>query len=393
MRDFTRLNQFLKRLIDTEQLAGCSCVVTRGQDIIFEEYLGFADRENGKRMDENTVFRMYSMTKAPIFAAAMILVERGLMLLDEPISIYFPEYKNAVKFVYLDNGAVDVRPLENPVLVKHALTMGVGLPYGHGVNTALRFATPTEDAMFRMHQEMAAQGPYTLREEIRKAASIPMAFEPGTHWMYGFGSELAAGLVELLTGKEIEQALRELLFDPLDMRDTGMRFFGNIQERLSAFYAEENRKAVRSQPMMDEKHLPGPEHMSGCPRIFSSLHDYANLGRMLACGGEWQGKSIMGRATIDLMRTNQLNAVQLKDYRQDRMMQGLGWGLGPRVVIDKANALTTAPVGEFSYAGGSGPLLTVCPEEELSMTLMYQCRSIHYQDIHLRARNVLYSCI
>lgn len=393
MERFGRLTDFLKRLVDTEQLAGCSCVVTEGQDIVYETYLGYADRENGVPMSEDTVFRMYSMTKAAIFLAAMMLLERGLYLLDEPLYAYFPEYRDARKFVYLPRGAVDTAPLERAPQIRHALTMAVGLPYGHGVDTQLRYPTPSEDAMYRMHQELAAKGPYTLREEIAAAAAVPQAFEPGTHWLYGFGSELAAGLIELLTGKEIEEALRTLLFEPLGMKDTGMRFFGDIPRRLSAFYAEKDGRAVRSQPMMDEKHLPGREHLSGCPRLFSSLRDYAALGTMLACGGVYRGEAVVGRETIDLMRTNQLNAAQLKDYRQDRMMQGMGWGFGPRVMIDRVDGLSTAPVGEFSFAGGSGPLLTVCPEKQISMTLMYQRRSVHYEDIHLRARNVLYGCV
>ncbi len=393
MKQFDRLTAFLTRLIDQEQLAGCSCVVTQGQDIVYENYLGYADREAGRKMSEDTVFRMYSMTKAPIFTAAMMLFERGLFLMDEPIANYFPEYQNVQKHVYLENGAVDVAPLEHPIQIRHALTMAMGLPYGHGVDTHLRYPTPTEDAMYRMHQELGGKGPFTLREEIRAAAKVPVAFEPGTHWMYGFGSEIAAGLVELLTGQEIEQALKTLLFEPLGMKDTGMRFFGDIPQRLSAFYAEKDGKLVRSQPMMDEKHLPGDEHLSGCPRLFSTLRDYAALGRMLACGGMYQGRSVMGRETINLMRTNQLNDAQLADYRRDRMMAGLGWGFGPRVMIDKVAGMSTAPIGEFSYAGGSGPLMTVCPEKELSMTLMYQRRSVHYEDIHLRARNVLYSCV
>lgn len=393
MDRFTRLTAFLQRLIEEEQLAGCSCAVTQGQEIVYETYLGYADRENKKPMAEDTVFRMYSMTKAPIFTAAMMLFERGMFLMDEPVARYFPEYEHVYKHVYLPGGGVDVVPLEHPIQIRHALTMAMGLPYGHGVDTELRYPTPTETAMYQMHKALEKQGPYTLREEIRAAAGVPVAFEPGTHWLYGFGSEITAGLIELLTGMEIEQALRSLLFDPLGMKDTGMRFFGDIQQRLSAFYAEKDGKLVRSEPMMDEKHLPGQEHLSGCPRLFSTLRDYTALGRMLACGGEYQGRELMGRATIDLMRTNQLNETQLADYRKDRMMAGLGWGYGPRVMIDKVAGMSNAPLGEFSYAGGSGPLLTVCPEKQVSMILMYQRRSIHYEDIHLRTRNVLYSCV
>lgn len=388
MRDFANLDALLRRLTE-DRLPGIGCVVTQGQEIIYEGYDGYADLESGKPVDENTVFRIFSMTKLPVYTLCMLLYERGLFLPDDPLGDYFPEYAQMKRFVHLDNGGHAVVPLQNPIRIKHILTMAMGLPYGNDSGSPI----PTEAAMYRMHQALAAQGPYSLRDEIRAAAGVPVAFEPGTHWMYGFASELAAGLCELLTGKEIEQALKDELFTPLEMKNTGMRFFGDIPQRLSTFYvADENLRPIRGIPRMDEKHLPGKENLRGCPRIFSNARDFAHLGIMLANGGEYHGKRVMGSQTIDLMRTNQLSPAQLKDF-DGRVTKGYGYGYGVRTLMSKAEAGSNGSIGEFGWEGGSGPYFLVDPEKRMSLTVMYQRSGKDLAEIHLKIRNVTYGCL
>ena len=227
--DFTNLDALLKRLT-AQRLSGIACVMTQGQEIIYERYEGYADLESGRPLREDTVFRIYSMTKLPIYTLCMLLYERGLFLPDDPLADYFPEYGQLKRLVQQDNGGYRVAPLQRTTQVRHVLTMGVGLRYGHRGGSQL----PTEAAMDRMRQALLAKGAYSLRKEIRAAEEVPMAFEPGAHWMYGFSSELAAGLCEVLTGKEIEQALKDELLTPLEMDSTGMRFCGDIPQRLSA---------------------------------------------------------------------------------------------------------------------------------------------------------------
>lgn len=388
MSDFTNMDALLQSLVQ-ERLPGVACVMTRGQDIIYEGYYGCADMESGRPMDADTVFRIYSMTKLPIYTLCMMLYERGLFLPDDPLSDYFPEYARASRFVQLDNGGYRTEPLRSPIQIKHILTMAMGLPYGNDPGSPL----PTESAMYRMHKALREKGPYTLREEIRAAAGVPVAFEPGTHWMYGFASELSAGLCELLTGKEIEQALRDALFTPLDMTSTGMRFFGDIRERLSAFYmADDNLRPVRAEPRMDEKHLPGKEHLQGCPRIFSTARDFSRLGIMLANGGVYGARRLMGGQTIDLMRTNQLSPAQLRDF-DERVTAGYGYGYGVRTLMDKARAGSNGSLGEFGWEGGSGPYFLVDPALKFSLTVMYQRGGRDMAEIHLKCRNVAYGCL
>ncbi|MGN0745787.1 MAG: serine hydrolase domain-containing protein [Aristaeellaceae bacterium] len=388
MMDFTNLDALLKRLT-AQRLPGIACVMTQGQEIIYERYEGYADLESGRPLREDTVFRIYSMTKLPVYTLCMLLYERGLFLPDDPLSDYFPEYGQLKRFVQQDNGGYHVAPLQRTTQVRHVLTMGVGLRYGHRGGSQL----PTEAAMDRMRQALLAKGAYSLREEIRAAAEVPMAFEPGTHWMYGFSSELAAGLCEVLTGKEIEQALKDDLLTPLEMDSTGMRFFGDIPQRLSAYYeADEQLRPVRGVPRMDEKHLPGQENLRGCPRMFATARDFAHLGIMLANGGEYHGQRVMGRQTIDLMRTNQLSPAQLRDF-DGRVTRGYSYGYGVRTLMDRAEAGSNGSLGEFGWEGGSGPYFLVDPEKCMSLTVMYQRSGPDLAEIHLKIRNTAYGCL
>ena len=388
MENFQHMDALLKRLT-AERLPGIGCVMTKGQEVIYEGYYGYADIENRTPVDASTVFRIYSMTRLPIYTLCMLLYEQGLFLPDDPLSQYFPEYASMKKFVQLNNGAGKIVPLQNPILVKHILTMSMGLPYGNDPIATI----PTEAAMYKMHQALQEKGPFSLREEIRAAAEVPVAFEPGTHWMYGFASELSAGLCEVLTGKEIEQALIDSLFAPLEMTSTGMRFFGDIPQRLSKFYvADENLHPVYAAPRMDEKHLHGKENLRGCPRIFSTPMDFAHLGMMLANGGEFHGKRIMSGQTIDLMRPNQLSEQQLEDF-DGRVTMGYGYGYGVRTLMDKAKAGSNGSIGEFGWEGGSGPYFLVDPEKKFSLTVMYQRGGADLSEIHLKLRNTAYGCL
>ena len=251
----------------------------------------------------------------------------------------------------------------------------------------------TSGEMCRVTQELGNGGPNSLEEDVNKAARVPLAFEPGTRWLYGFGSELAARLVEVITGKDIETALRMLLFDPLDMPDTGMRFFGDIQQRMSTFYMRDEQGTLTpGKAFSDDKHLPGREHEQGCPRLFTTAKDFSHLGQMLACAGVYRNQRILGEKTIELMRTNQLNERQLADFRNE-YLDGYGYGLGVRVMMDRADGNSNSPIGEFGWTGGSGTWISMDPQDRASIVYMHQMAPNIEVYHHLRVRAAAYCAI
>lgn len=387
MADFKHLDALLQSFVEHGP-AGCGCAVARHGKLLYEGYFGYADLASGRPVTPDTVYRQYSMTKIAIYTACMMLMEQGRLLLQDPVSKFFPEWEHMQKYVELADGSVAVRPLEQPIRVEHVMNMSCGLPYGH-----MPDGTPTGEAIHRVTQALKQRPEgYTLREEIRAVAAVPVAFEPGTRWRYGFGSELAAGIVEVVTGKPIDEALREMLFDPLGMESTGMLYFGAIESRLATFYTRaEDGTLTPGGAMMDEKSRPGALP-GGCPRLFSTVRDFTVFTQMLACGGIHRGKQIMGRKTITLMRTNRLHGAQLADFR-NAYLDGYGYGLGVRTMMDRAAGGCNASVGEFGWTGGSGTWASIDPAEEVSVVYMHQMAPNMEQYHHLRVRACAYGCL
>jgi len=389
MSDFTHLDQLLKKFAQST-VPGCGCAVAQKGKILYEGYYGMADLEGGRATQPDTEYRQYSLTKVSIFTACMMLFERGLFLLNDPLYAYFPEYRRTKKFLTSANGGVRIVDTEHPILVKHVLSMSCGLPYGRA--NAPYSVNPTQEAMNRMETELG-KGPYTLREEIRRAAEVPVAFEPGTHFLYGFGSELAAGLIEVVTGKRIWDAMDELLFHPLGMKNTGMHYFGDVQKRLAVLYTpkETGFAASANDTDMDRRNRPGSENEGGCPRLFSTVPDYIILTQMLANGGMFRGEHFMGRKTIDLMRANQLTLEALKDFRGP-YLDGYGYGCGVRTLMEQAPGCS-ASVGEFGWTGAAGTYCSVDPAEGVSVVYMHNMMPNQELYHHHRVRNAAYGGI
>lgn len=387
MADFRYLDELLEDFVKKGP-AGCGCMVMREGRVLYEGYHGFADLESGRPITADTVYRQYSMTKIAIYTACMMLLEQGKILLSDPIYEYFPEWKDTMRFQIGEDGKEYVLPLSHPIRVEHIMNMSCGLPYGH-----FNDGTPTGREICRVTNELKKREEgYTLREEIRAVSRVPVAFEPGEHWLYGFGSELAAGLVETVTGRPIQEALKEMIFDPLGMKSTGMIYFGDIESRLATFYTRtEEGKLIPGGSMMDEKSRPGAKPM-GCPRLFSTVPDFAVFAQTLADGGRWGEVQLLGRKTIDLMRTNRLGRQQLADFR-NAYLDGYGYGLGVRTMMDRAAGGSNSSLGEFGWTGGSGTWVSMDPEEKTAVVYMHQMAPNMELYHHHRVRNTVYGCL
>lgn len=389
MSDFSSLDKLLCNFTE-HGLPGCALQIAQNGQILYEGYFGYADIEQKLPVTGKSVFRMASMSKIPLYTVMMMLYEQGKFLLTDPVSDFFPEWRHSRKFIKNPNGYVEAVPTDHPITVSDTLSMKCGLPYcnfpGETNNETLR-------AMQKAMQPLWDKGHYTLREQIRAMADVPLAFEPGTHYLYGFSSELAAGIIEEVCGKSIDDVFEEYLFDPLGMNDTRSHFFGDIRERMVRLYAsnDDGSLTVLHTPL-DDKHLPGPEHECGWARLFSTVNDYSKLMQMLACGGIYQKVRLLGRKTIDMMRSNGLNAAQLADFH-DIYNAGYGYGYGVRTLIDKQKGNHNGSLGAFGWTGGFGTWCEADPSEGLSIVYMHNMmpnREIYY---HHRVRAAAYGCI
>ena len=347
---------------------GAALAVTHHGKVIYEQYCGKADKESGREVGRETLYRMYSCSKVLTAVSLMLLLERGLIQLDDPVSDFLPEYKDAVFCRYTGNNLESFQPVKSLTL-RHLITMTSGLTYGGTFST-------THRAVKEAQQRLEAKGNYTTREFAREMASVPLAFEPGMHWNYGVGHDVLGAAIEVISGRTFGQFMKEEIFDPLDMQDTFFQVPEDKFANLAVNYCFRDGEMVPNNGD-DAKFRTGSLYQSGGGGIVSSLHDYMRFGAMLSMGGTLDGVRVMGRKTIDLMRQNQLCPSALEDFRNAHengwpFMTGYGYGLGVKTLIDQPASGCMGTVGEFSWAGAAGTLISVDPAEEAAIVYMHQ---------------------
>lgn len=385
MKQYEHISNMLKDFVKKGP-AGCGMAIAKDGKIVFEDYQGYANIEKQQPITPDTVYRLFSNTKVIVCAAALILYERGKYLLNEPLYEYFPEYRQHHVVQKNKDGSVDIVPAKNVMLVKDAFRMTVGLPYAFGNSY-------TAQEMTRVRRELTEKyGKYDLQTEIKAMAEVPLEFEPGTQWLYGYGHELVAGLIEVVSGKTVGQFLQEEIFEPLGMESTGYRFRGDIESRMATMYRKTENGLEEFQGFFDEWHKPDAIYEMGGAGLYSTVRDYIRFTQMLANGGTLDGVRILGRKTIDLMRTNQLTEPQLNFFRNS-YLAGYGYGLGVRTMMDPAGGNANVSVGEFGWTGGAGTWASIDPSERFSVVYMHQLAPNLEEYHHLRVRAAAYATL
>ena len=249
MSRFDRLNGLLKSFVDRGP-AGCAFSVSRAGEQVYEGYFGHADLETQKPIAPDTIYRIYSMTKVITCTAALMLYERGLYLLNDPLGEYLPEFKDLQVHHQTPNGNLYTAPAKRPILVKDLFTMSSGLTYGGDQNETERL---TSKVMEELKQKEKAGQKYDVRSLSKALAGIPLAFEPGTHWRYGLSHDVLGALIEVLSGKSFGEFLKEEIFDPLGMKDTFFRIPDEKKDRLCSLYNRSEDGTLNKNTSMDDK--------------------------------------------------------------------------------------------------------------------------------------------
>ncbi|WPX08303.1 serine hydrolase [Caldicellulosiruptor danielii] len=286
---------------------------------------------------------------------------------------------------------MQIEKTKNPILIKHLFTMTMGLPYAHPFRES-----PTAIEMKKVREELIKNyGKYDIVTEAKAMAKVPLEFEPGTRWLYGYGHDVVAALIQIISGKKVSEFLKEEIFEPLGMNDTGYRYFGDIEERMVTCYKRnEDGTLEKTRGIFDEFHQPDSLYEGGGAGLFSTVRDYIKFSQMLANGGVYKGKRIIGRKTIDLMRTNQLDKRQLLDFNKNNVyLAGYGYGLGVRTLISTAEGNFNSSTGEFGWTGALGTYVSIDPSEGFSLVYMHQMIPNMEQYYHLRVRTVAYGCL
>ncbi|HEV8438006.1 MAG TPA: serine hydrolase domain-containing protein [Methylomirabilota bacterium] len=367
-----RIGDHLGRYVDSGKLAGALTLVARRGQVAYFEPRGHLEIERKRPVTRDTVFRIYSMTKPIASVGLMMLYEQGRFQLDDPVHRFIPSWSDLRVFVSGNHPVFKTAPVERPMTVRDLLSHTSGLTYGFMERTNV-------DAAYRkLGVADRTRSGYTLRDMVATLAELPLEFSPGTRWNYSVSTDVVGYLIEVIAGQPLDAYLREHVFEPLDMRDTGFVIREEQVPRLAANY---ERQADGSLKLIDD-----PERsqwrqcsfFSGGGGLVSTAQDYFRFTAMLRNGGELDGVRLLGRKTVELMGTNHLPGGQeLTQLAQAGMFTetayaGVGFGLGFSVMQSPARAQILGTPGEYAWGGAASTAFWIDPVEDLIVIFMTQ---------------------
>ena len=376
-----RIAPVMESYVTERGVVGISTMIARRGEIVHDEQFGFQDKEAGVPMAPDTIFRIYSMTKPVVSTALMMLHEEGLFQLEHPVAQYLPAF-GATKVLADDGTLVDqVRPMQ----IRDVLSHTSGLTYDF----------MADNPVAQMYRDARIMNDSTrpLDALIDELATLPLAFQPGTRWHYSVGIDVAARLIEVLSGVSLGEFLQQRLFDPLGMSDTRFGVPDDQLGRVAAMYGlpdlvGENYSAIELMEAalngFNERIDVSVTYPTSTPEVFqrgglglfSTAADYMKFAQMLANDGRidrsGSGERLIGRKTLELMHSNHVPLELLPYEVLGIPSPGMGFGLGSRVMLDVAQTAGPGSVGEYGWAGAAKTYFWVDPAEELVGLFMSQ---------------------
>ncbi|HSV03696.1 MAG TPA: serine hydrolase domain-containing protein [Phenylobacterium sp.] len=388
-----RIDRFLQeKYVGPGKLPCAHFVLARQGQVAHQTILGQQDPERGTPLAEDTVYRIYSMTKPIACVALMSLVEEGLIALDDPVAKHIPQWKDLGVFSAGVTPAFMVTPPARPMQVVDLLRHTSGLTYGFQNRSNV-------DAAYRKLKVEAMHGEHDLEAMIQMLAKLPLEFSPGEAWNYSVSTDVVGYLVQKIAGKPLSQVLSERIFEPLKMVDTG--FFVREDQR-SRFAACYNAKPGGARELQDDPatspYLKPPKLESGGGGLVSTTADYLRFTTMLVNGGELEGVRILAPKTVKLMASNHLpgdkDLTELsRSLFSESTNAGVGFGLGFAVVFDPPKTLIPCSKGEFYWGGAASTAFWVDPLEEVTAVFMTQLLPSSTYPIRRELRTLAYAAL
>lgn len=382
---------FERRYLATGKIAGCQITVVRGEHVAYHRSLGLMDRERATPVGEDTIWRIYSMTKPITSIALMQLFEEGAFLLTDPVSRYIESWQDLEVGVVGDDGTVTTAPCERAMTVRDALMHTTGLANFMASNH------PIDRAFAAERRELGAAA--TLESVCELLSHYPLKFQPGTRWNYGLSTDVCARLVEILSGVTFDEYLRTRIFEPLGMRDTG---FFVADEDLGRFAANYSYRPREAPSLVDDPHSSTyrrrPSYFSGAGGLVSTTPDYLRFCTMLLGRGELDGQRTIGRKTLELMTVNHLpgdadlGEVAVGGFGEAGF-DGVGFGLGFAVGKGPAATHMAGSAGEFYWGGAASTAFWIDPVEDLAVVFMTQLMPSAAYPFRAQLRSLVYQAL
>jgi len=372
-----RMSDVLRREIDNGTIPGATIMVARRGQIGWFDALGKQSPSQAAAMTQDTIFRIFSMTKPVVSVGVMMLLEEGHFLLDEPIAKFIPEFANQ-KVGVENDGRLDLVPLKRPITIQDLLRHTSGITYEHTGNALVQ----------QLYQQSRVRSrKLSNAEHATLVASLPLICQPGAEWNYSRSTDILGRLIEIVSGKTLGAFLKERIFIPLQMTETGFHTGAENAARLAEPFSTDPWTGEKVQLF---NMLEKPVMESGGGGLVSTTMDYARFCQMLLNAGTLDGSRIIGRKTLELMACDHLDAgVKI----QGTLTQpGHSFGLGFGVRTQQGIAPFMGSVGQFFWSGMGGTFFWIDPKEDLFAVFKSQGPG---QRVYTRTlvRNMVYAAL
>ena len=391
--DAARLERITEHLnqnyIEPEKIAGCQVAVARHGHVAYHKSLGRMDIERDKPMADDTIFRIYSMTKPITSIALMQLYERGMFQLNDPVHRVIPAWRDHRVYVEGDGADIQLAEPKAPMTFRNVLSHTSGLSYG-----ATRHPV---DKLYREYDVVRGDGA-DLSTFVDRLARVPLHFDPGSKWLYSYSTDVCGHLVEALSGQTLDAYFAEHIFEPLGMTDTAFSVAPGSTERFAANYERgPDKKLKLIDDPADSAYLSPPIFLSGGGGLTGTTADYLKFCEMLRCEGRIGGERIIGSRTLRMMRENHLaGGADLSSMAvgafSETAYDGVGFGLGFAMSLSEVAAGALGHQ-DFYWGGAASTIFWVDPVEDLVVVFMTQLMPSATFNFRGQLKNIIYGAI
>ena len=386
----TRITPWLKRYVDEKKLPFAHVAVLRKGQLAYNNFYGVRDIEEGSPVVEDGIYRIYSMTKLVTTVAALVLYEKGAFQLDDPVDKFVNEFRDARVFISGRKDSINSVEAETPMTIRQLMNHTSGLTYG-------AFDPGPVGQLMRSGKIDFGNLQANLGDTVRRLASIPLCFQPGSQWRYGVSTDVLGYVIEVVTGKTLLQVFDELIFKPLNMNDTFFEVPINKVKKFCSLYTRTKSESLKLLECSRSSRFCKPVNMySGGGGLISSMRDYLVFLEMIRCGGRYGDAQILGRKSVELMLRNHLSgdmASMGQPTFSEMPMEGIGFGLGGAILLDPVKAQILGSEGEFTWGGMASTAFWIDPKEELSVVFMTQLIPSSCYPIRRELRVLVYQAL
>lgn len=364
-----KVSAWMQRYVDAGKLPCALTLVARRGEIVFLDHCGHADVEAEQPLSQDTIFRIYSMTKPVTAVAMMMLYEDGHFQLDAPLADFLPEFADMEVCVSGPGSSLKTEPAKSPITIAQLLTHTSGLTYGFLDEGPVGELYREKDFEFFPHRR-------TLVDTISDLGAAPLAHQPGERWNYSVSFDVLGRVVEVISGQSFDQFCATRIFDPLGMSDTAFSISADKRDRLAALYQADGEGGFKLIENADKTSFADPVKLfSGGGGLLSTVADYYKFTDALRYWREPQGSSLLGRKTAEFMTSNQIGgdmAAMGQPRFGESSFEGVGFGFGVSVMLDPARAGIMGTPGEFAWGGAASTAFWIDPVEDLTVIFMTQ---------------------